>query len=63
VLALNLLGDGALASFNVVRQLTGFGKMCSWCTGTALATAVMLLRAEPVLTSAAHCATERPAAN
>jgi hypothetical protein len=37
--------------------------MCSWCTGTALATAVMLLRAEPVLTSAAHCATERPAAN
>jgi uncharacterized membrane protein len=56
VLALKLLGDGALASFNVVRQLTGFGKICSWCTGTALATAVMLMASHKVLVSAGKVA-------
>lgn len=40
-LALKLVGDGAVAAFNVVRQVATFGKLCSWCTGTALCTAVM----------------------
>jgi uncharacterized membrane protein len=37
-LALKLVGDGAVA---VVRQVATFGQLCSWCTGTALCTAVM----------------------
>jgi uncharacterized membrane protein len=35
--------DGAAAGFNVVRQVVSFGKICSWCTGTALCTAVMVV--------------------
>ena len=42
LLTLKLLGDGAVAAFNVVRQVATFGKICSWCTGTALCTAVMV---------------------
>jgi len=42
LLTLKLLGDGAVAAFNVVRQVAMFGKICSWCTGTALCTAVMV---------------------
>jgi uncharacterized membrane protein len=41
-LTLKLVGDGAVAAFNVVRQVVTFGKICSWCTGTALCTAVMV---------------------
>ncbi len=40
-LALKLVGDGAVATFNVVRQVATFRKLCSWCTGTVLCTAVM----------------------
>lgn len=42
LLAYKLAGDGALAGFNVVRQIVSFRRLCSWCTGTALCTAVML---------------------
>ena len=42
VLGAKLALDGAVAGFNVVRQVTRFGKLCSWCTGTAIATAVMV---------------------
>lgn len=42
VLAAKLAGDAGMAGFNVVRQVVQFGKLCSWCTGTALATAVMV---------------------
>jgi uncharacterized membrane protein len=42
-LALKLLMDGSLAGFNVARQLVSFRRLCSWCTGTALCTAAMLL--------------------
>ena len=34
--------DGAAAAFNAGRQVVKFGKMCSWCTGTGLATAGMV---------------------
>ncbi len=33
--------DISAAAFNASRQIVGFGKLCSWCTGTALATGVM----------------------
>ena len=42
VLGAKLVADAGAASFNAVRQVVSFGKLCSWCTGTALATAVMV---------------------
>ncbi len=36
-LGAKLLLDGSAAAFNVSRQVVGFAKLCSWCTGTALA--------------------------
>lgn len=41
-LGLKLLVDGSLASFNVVRQVVSFRRLCSWCTATALCTAAMV---------------------
>ena len=41
-LGLKLAADAGAASFNAVRQVASFGKLCSWCTGTALATGVMV---------------------
>ena len=37
-----LMIDGGMAGFNVVRQVARFGRICTWCTGTALATAGMV---------------------
>jgi uncharacterized membrane protein len=42
LLAMKLVADGGLASFNVVRQVVSFRKLCSWCTATAVCTAVMV---------------------
>jgi hypothetical protein len=42
-LALKLLADGSLASFNFLRQVVYFRRLCSWCTATALCTALMLV--------------------
>jgi uncharacterized membrane protein len=44
-LKLKLVADGSAAGFNVVRQAVVFRKMCSWCTGTAVCTGLMLLAA------------------
>jgi len=49
LLAMKLIADGSVASFNVVRQLVSFGKICSWCTGTALCTAAMLFAGRKLL--------------
>ena len=43
LLALKLLADGSLAGINVARQVISFRKLCSWCTGTAACTGLMLL--------------------
>jgi uncharacterized membrane protein len=43
VLNHKLCADGSVAAFNVVKQFISFRKACSWCTGTAACTAVMLL--------------------
>jgi len=33
--------DVSVAAINAVRQVAEFGKLCSWCTGTALSAGVM----------------------
>lgn len=43
VLGAKLLLDGSAAAFNASRQVVGFGKLCSWCTGTALAAGVTVV--------------------
>ncbi len=42
LLAVMLVADGSVASFNVVKQVVSFRRLCSWCTGTALCTAAMV---------------------
>ena len=42
LLGAKLALDGSAAAFNVVRQVVSFGKLCSWCTGTAVAAGVMV---------------------
>ena len=42
LLGAKLVGDAGFASFNAVRQVVRFGKLCSWCSGTALATAAIV---------------------
>lgn len=34
-----LMLDGAMAARNTRKQMTKFGRICTWCTGTAIATA------------------------
>ena len=43
LLAWKLVGDGAFAVFNTARSVRRFGRLCSWCTGTALCTTVMVV--------------------
>ena len=42
LLGAKLLLDGGAATFNASRQIVRFGKLCSWCTATAVATGVMV---------------------
>jgi uncharacterized membrane protein len=41
LLGAKLTLDASAAAFNATRQVVSFGKLCSWCTGTALAAGVM----------------------
>jgi len=41
LLGAKLVLDVSVAAFNASRQVVSFGKLCSWCTGTALSAAVM----------------------
>lgn len=41
ILGAKLSLDASAAVFNAARQVISFGKLCSWCTGTALASGVM----------------------
>ncbi|MGI4828783.1 MAG: vitamin K epoxide reductase family protein [Janthinobacterium lividum] len=52
VLGFKLMADAGAAGFNAVRQVVRFQKLCSWCTGTALATAVMVYGGRKAVTSA-----------
>ena len=42
LLGAKLLLDGSAAAFNATRQVVSFKKLCSWCTGTALAAGAMV---------------------
>lgn len=53
-LGFKLMGDGAAAAFNAVRQVKVFGKLCSWCTATALATGVMVYAGRRVVIRSAR---------
>ncbi len=41
LLGAKLALDASAAAFNAARQIVSFGKLCSWCTGTALAAGMM----------------------
>jgi uncharacterized membrane protein len=43
LLAAKLIADGVAAGVNTTRQIVSFRKLCSWCTATAICTAVMIL--------------------
>jgi uncharacterized membrane protein len=51
LLAAKLLADSSLAGFNMARQIVSFRKLCSWCTGTALCTAAMLIAGRTLIAS------------
>ena len=53
-LGFKLVADAGAASFNAVRQVVSFRKLCSWCTGTALATAVMVYGGRKTVAAAAR---------
>jgi uncharacterized membrane protein len=62
-LAKKLLGakltlDGAAAAFNAGRQVVSFGKLCSYCTGTALAAGVMAYAGREVIADSWRIADE-----
>ena len=42
LLRAKLAADASAAAANSVRQVVTFRKLCSWCTGTALATAAIV---------------------
>ena len=57
-LGLKLVGDAGAAGFNAVRQVVSFGKVCSWCTGTALATVVMVYGGREAIAATGRAARE-----
>jgi uncharacterized membrane protein len=42
LLRIKLLADGGMVVSKVVHQVRSFRKLCSWCMGTAIATAVLV---------------------
>ena len=58
LLGAKLMGDAGLAAFNVVRQVVSFGKICSWCTGTAVATALAVYGGRDAIASTVRSARE-----
>lgn len=52
LLGAKLAGDAAFAGFNLARQVIQFGKLCSWCTGTALAALTMSAAGKMVIADA-----------
>ena len=47
-----LAADAAFATFNLGRQVVQFGKLCSWCTGTAVAALTMSTAGKMVIVDA-----------
>jgi uncharacterized membrane protein len=49
ILRIKLVADGVLATFSFGRQIISFHRLCSWCSGTALSTALLLPAANSYL--------------
>jgi uncharacterized membrane protein len=49
LLGLKLSMDVSMATFNAGRQVFGFKKLCSWCSGTAIASGVMAYAGREVI--------------
>lgn len=49
LLGAKLTMDAAAGAFNAGRQVISFGKLCSWCTGTAIAAGVMAYAGKSVI--------------
>ena len=56
LLGVKLAADAGAAIFNAVRQVVHFGKLCSWCTGTALATALLVYGGRAAVAESARTA-------
>lgn len=41
LLGMKLTLDASVAAFNATRQVVSFGKLCSWCTATAVSAGLM----------------------
>ena len=54
LLGVKLVGDAGLAAFNMVRQVASFGKICSWCTVTAVATGAVVYGGREAIAEAAR---------
>lgn len=59
LLAAKVLFDTAYAGVNAVRQVVSFGKLCSWCTGTALCTFLSAAAAAPLVRGELHSLSTR----
>ena len=46
LLGAKLAIDASTGAFNAGRQVVSFGKLCSWCTGTAISAGVMAYAGE-----------------
>ncbi len=51
-LGLKLTLDVTMAAFNAGRQVVQFGKLCSWCTATALSSGVMAYSGRKIIQDA-----------
>ena len=54
VFGLKLTLDASMAAFNVGRQVVQFGKLCSWCTATAISSGVMAYSGRKLIRGSWH---------
>jgi hypothetical protein len=57
ILGAKLAVDASVAAFNAGRQVVGFGKLCSWCTATAISAGVMAYAGRAAIAAALTNAT------
>ena len=56
LLGAKLALDASAAAFNASRQVVSFGKLCSWCTATALSAGIMAYAGRTTMRDSLHCA-------
>ncbi len=57
LLGAKLVFDASVATFNAGRQMVSFGKLCSWCTATAISAGVVAYAGRATVYSAVSEAT------